>query len=249
MRHMAETVSAAHIEEQGERKFLLDVETASEIWGRASKRLRPQLRDASRPITYHRTTYFDTPDHAYFRGTGGLARRIRVREYATASVPGAALSLMRPCFLELKQSAHGMRSKARLELEAPEVGNHLEQFGGAGLTPCLTTWYKRSALTDDSESVRLTLDSELAYCPPHQIGGPCSAEPVAFAKANALVLEIKTWGKLPSWLAQLVRTLREASDFSKFRAGMQAAAICASAAMCAAATSTARLAIVRDAQP
>jgi hypothetical protein len=147
---------------------------------------------------------------------------------------------MRPCFLELKQSAHGMRNKARLELEAPQVGDHLEQFGGAGLMPCLTTWYKRSALTDATESVRVTLDSELAYCPPQPIGGPCSAEPIAFARANALVLEIKTWGKLPGWLAQLVRTLREAADFSKFRAGMQAATLCA--ATVAAATSTARMA-------
>lgn len=228
---MAESSSAALRKiEQGERKFLLDVATATDIWLRASACLRPQLREAGRPITYHRTTYFDTPDHAYYRGAGGVARRIRVREYATACAPGTAPVLMRPCFLELKQSSHGMRSKVRLELEAAEVGNHLEQFGGAGLMPCLTTWYKRTALTDATESIRVTLDSELAYCPPQPIGGPCSPEPLAFARSNALVLEIKSWGHLPPWLAAIMRTLKEAADFSKFRAGMQAVAICATAA-------------------
>lgn len=225
---MASTSSARLLPvEQGERKFLLDIDTATDIWTRASARLRPQLRDETRPITYHRTTYFDTPDHAYFRGTGGVARRIRVREYATACAPGASPTLMRPCFLELKQSSHGMRSKERLELEAPEVGNHLSQFGGPGLQPCLTTWYKRVALTDATESLRITLDSELAYCPPQPIGGPCTAEPIAFARAGSLVLEVKTWGGMPVWLMAIVRTLQEARDFSKFRAGMQAATACA----------------------
>ena len=228
---MAESSSAALKKiEQGERKFLLDVATATDVWLRASEHLRPQLRDATRPITYHRTTYFDTPDHAYYRGTGGVARRIRVREYATACAPGTPPVLMRPCFLELKQSSHGLRSKARLELEAPEVGNHLEQFGGAGLMPCLTTWYKRVALTDSTESIRVTLDSELAYCPPQPIGAPCTTEPQAFARAGALVLEIKSWGHMPAWLAMLVRSLQETQDFSKFRAGMQAAAMVATAA-------------------
>lgn len=225
---MAETSSARLLPvEQGERKFLLDLETATAIWTRASARLRPQLRDATRPITYHRTTYFDTPDHAYFRGAGTVARRIRVREYATACVAGASPTLMRPCFLELKQSHHGMRSKQRLELEAPEVDNHLTRFGGPGLQPCLTTWYKREALTDGTDNVRVTLDSDLAYCPPQPIGGPCIAQPAAFARAGSLVLEIKTWGFIPSWLAALLTTLEEATNFSKFRAGMQAAGVIA----------------------
>ena len=211
---------------QGETKFLLEATTAEQIWQRATAVMHPQVRDAARPFTYHRTTYFDTRDHAYFRGMGAVARRVRVREYATARTPGTALELMRPCFLELKQSAHGMRSKSRLEIEASEVGRHVAQMAGTGLFPCLTTWYQRTALTDATESIRMTLDSDIRYCPPQPIGAACRAAPAAFASADAVVLEIKAWGPLPQWLLALVRSIEEACDFSKFRAGMQAAGVC-----------------------
>lgn len=226
---MSETAAAGLIPSpQGERKFLLAAPAAEEIWSFANARLHPQVRDAARPFTYHRTTYFDTPDHAYYRGTGPIARRVRVREYATARAPGSALELMRPCFLELKQSAKGLRSKSRLEIEASEVGRHVAQMAGTGLFPCLTTWYQRAALTDATESIRMTLDSDIRYCPPQQIGAVCRGAPVAFASSSEFVLEIKVWGDLPPWLLALVRTIEEACDFSKFRAGMRAATCCVS---------------------
>lgn len=224
---MSETAASGLIPSpQGETKFLLEAAAAERIWLRAAALMRPQVRDAARPFTYHRTTYFDTPDHAYYRGAGPVARRVRVREYATASAPGAGLELMRPCFLELKQSAHGMRSKSRLEIDASEVGRHVAQMAGTGLFPCLTTWYQRTALTDATESIRMTLDSDIRYCPPQPIGASCCAAPDAFAHADAVVLEIKAWGPLPPWLLGLIRQIEEACDFSKFRAGMQAAGVC-----------------------
>jgi hypothetical protein len=208
---------------ESERKFLLDADAANDIWQRASRRLQPQVRDAARPVTYHRTTYFDTPDHAYFRGTGPVATRVRVREYATAAHAGEALQLMRPCFLELKQSAHGLRKKARMEIDGADLDDQLTRFCGQGLLPCLTTWYRRSALTDRGEQIRMTLDMDLRYCAPQEIGAACRMPATEFARASALVLEIKTWGPLPGWLRALVRQLEEAADFSKFRAGMEAA--------------------------
>jgi hypothetical protein len=210
---------------ESERKFLVDAETANDIWLRAGRHLQPQVRDTTRPVTYHRTTYFDTPDHAYFRGAGPVATRVRVREYATAAHEGEALRLMRPCFLELKQSANGLRHKSRLEIEGPELKGHLARFCGHGLLPCLTTWYRRRALTDPSEWIRMTLDMDLRYCAPQEIGAPCRTPESEFARASSLVLEIKTWGPLPSWLRALVLRLEEAADFSKFRAGMQAARV------------------------
>ncbi len=218
--------SGLHPNTQGERKFLLEAEIAGDIWLRASARLQPRLWDAGRPITYHRTTYFDTPDHAYYRGTGPVAQRVRVREYASAPMAGAPLELKSPCFLELKRSSHGRRSKMRLEVDASEIDRHLAQVGET-LLPCLTTWYQRAALTDDTESIRITLDTDIHYCPPQQIGAPCGATPAAFARASSPILEIKTWGPLPGWLRALVRSIEEATDFSKFRAGMQAAGVCA----------------------
>jgi hypothetical protein len=221
---MSQTAAAALLpEDQGERKFLLDEPTARTVWQHASERLQLQLRDAARPVTYHRTTYFDTPDHVYYRGSGPVATRIRVREYATACAPGAAPTLMRPCFLELKQSAAGLRSKTRLEVtEAREVEKHLVQWGGSRLVPCLTTWYQRSALTDATERIRITLDSDLRYCPPQPLGAPCAADPEAVERVKQLILEVKVWGTHPHWLQRLLRTVCEAAEFSKFRSGMQA---------------------------
>jgi hypothetical protein len=210
---------------ESERKFLLDAETASDIWHRAGHHLQPQVRDAARPVTYHRTTYFDTPDHAYFRGAGEVATRVRVREYATAAQDGEALQLMRPCFLELKQSSHGLRRKSRVQIDGPELWGQLSRFCERGLAPCLTTWYRRAALTDPSEWIRMTLDMDLRYCAPEEIGAPCLTPATEFARASSLVLEVKTWGPLPAWLRALVRELEEAADFSKFRAGMQAAGV------------------------
>ena len=210
---------------QEERKFLLDPSRASDIWLQASARLWQQPRDVARPVTYHRTTYFDTSDHAFFRGAGTVARRLRVREYATACTPGSALELGRSCFLELKQSAHGMRTKVRLELEAGDVDRRLAELASAGLVPCLTTWYQRAALADAAQSIRVTLDSDIRYCPPQPIGAPCDAPPAAFARASSLILEIKAGGPLPAWLRALVHPLEEASEFSKFGAGMEAAGL------------------------
>jgi hypothetical protein len=207
---------------QGERKFLLDLPTAMAIWPRAAALLIPQPRDPARPITYHRTTYFDTLAGDYFWGRRAVERRVRVREYATACASGGALELADTCFLEIKESAHGLRAKSRLEVEVDEVDWRLVEFAGAGLVPCLTTWYQRVALTDAARDIRVTLDSDIRYCPPQPIGGPCRSPPAAFASAGSLILEIKAWNPLPAWLRALVHTLEEATDFSKFRDGMEA---------------------------
>ena len=220
---MSDTALAAQLpNDQGERKFLVDAPTAQRVWELASMRLCAETRDSSRPFTYHRTTYFDTPDHVYYRGDGPVATRIRVREYASAPGPGVAPTLTKPCFLELKQSAFGRRNKTRYEIEAQEIESHLTRFGGVKLLPCLTTWYRRTALTDAGERIRITLDSDLRYCEPQRIGGPCEVDPACCARVEDLVLEVKVWGSPPAWLRQLLRTLREAEEFSKFRAGMRA---------------------------
>ena len=112
-----------------------------------------------------------------------------------------------------------------MEIDGPDLDGHLSRFCGDGLQPCLTTWYRRAALTDPSEWIRMTLDMDLRYCAPEAIGAPCRTPSNEFARASSLVLEVKTWGPLPAWLRALVRELEEAADFSKFRAGMQAAGV------------------------
>jgi hypothetical protein len=210
--------------DQGERKFLLDAETACVVWRVIGGRLRPHHRDAERPLTFHRTTYFDTPDFAYYRGSGALNRRLRVREYATAAHASDLPILTGGCYLELKQSSGGRRAKTRLALPPDQVDTELERIGDGMLAPCLMTWYHRAALSDDSERLRVTLDSRLVYCRPGRVGGDPAGEPRGmFARGPDYILEIKAWGELPAWLVLMLRGLRESVGFSKFRAGMQAA--------------------------
>src|SRR5262245_15372333 len=67
-----------------ERKYLVDRRTALGFWAAVSAQPRLHAPHGKVPI-YVRTTYFDTTDFAYYRGTAGpVSRRIRVREYAAA---------------------------------------------------------------------------------------------------------------------------------------------------------------------
>jgi hypothetical protein len=210
--------------DQGERKFVLDAETACVVWRVIGTRLKPQHREQGRPLTYHRTTYFDTPELGYYRGGGALARRLRVREYATAKRAGEVPELNESCFLELKHSAGGLRAKTRVEVSPREVTSELAKLGGTELSPCLTTWYQRAALTDPEERLRVTLDSRLMYCKPRAVGAPCDGEPLqVFARGPAYILEVKAWGELPAWMVLMLRGLRENSTYSKFRGGMREA--------------------------
>lgn len=208
---------------QHEHKYLLDADAARFVWAAASAHLKP-MEDPARPIGFARTTYFDTRDLAYYRSARGpIARRIRVREYATATAPGAPPRLSDRCFLELKQSAGGLRVKTRIELEPETVAERLASHPDAPLAPVLTTWYRRSSLAEDG-CLRVTLDDEVCYCAPTAVGSPCAgAPPRVLARGPAFVLEVKRWGDAPAWLRRALRGLEEAVDFSKFSSGMQAA--------------------------
>jgi hypothetical protein len=216
---------ADEIPEQGEQKFVLDADAARLVWRVTTSKLRLHHREADRPVTYHRTTYYDTPDYAFYRGTGSRHRRLRVREYATAPRPGAAPVLMPGCFVELKESAGGIRHKTRFELPHADVPAALARFHDGPLGACLMTWYQRSALSDATSDLRVTLDSRIAFCRPVPLGGPLSAmlPETAFARGPDYILEVKAQRELPPWLVLLLRGLRETLGFSKFQAGMQAA--------------------------
>jgi hypothetical protein len=210
---------------QHEHKYLPDAEAARSVWAVASAHLRA-LEDPARPIAYVRTTYFDTPDLTYYRSARGpVARRIRVREYASATAPGEPPRLSERCFLELKESAGGQRSKLRLELEPQEVALHLENHPDAPLAPVLTTWYRRRSLADAGERLRVTLDEEVCFCAPTTVGSPC-ADVLGriVARGPAFVLEVKRWADAPPWLGRTLGSIREAVGFSKFSAGMLAVA-------------------------
>jgi hypothetical protein len=210
---------------QHEHKYLLDANAAGLVWAAASAYLQP-LEDPARPIAYVRTTYYDTRDLDCYRSARGpVARRIRVREYATATALDEAPRLCERCFLEHKRSSGGLRSKTRLELQPQAVGAELARHAGGPLTAVLTTWYQRMSLADRGEQLRLTLDEGVCFCAPATVGGPCAARPPGIlAQLPELVLEVKRWGAAPPWLTRALLGHVEVVGFSKFAAGMQATA-------------------------
>jgi hypothetical protein len=216
------------MEQQQEHKFLLDEEQAERVWEVASRHLLPQDHDPARPLTYVRTTYFDTPEYAYYRSHGtATSRRLRVREYAAAQSPEAAPVLSGVCFLEIKQSANGLRRKLRMRLPPEQVEAHLRALPDAPLRPCVTTWYARTALADEARQLRVTLDRGLQFCEPVPLGAPCGgARQRLLARGPALILEVKLWHSIPRWLAEGLSGIPEAEGFSKFAVGMRAASEC-----------------------
>jgi len=99
-----------------EQRYILTRAQAIGFYESVGPRALLELYDAERPICYTRTTYLDTDDFAYFRSCDGpVARRLRIREYASAYAVGETPVLSGMCFLELKQSAGTTRSKIRLE--------------------------------------------------------------------------------------------------------------------------------------
>ncbi|KAB2902633.1 MAG: VTC domain-containing protein [Kofleriaceae bacterium] len=208
--------------EQRERKFLPDADAARAFWKIASARLRPEHGPGA--VSYSRTTYFDTPDLAYYRSCGGpILRRVRVREYAVASDPEGSPRRLEHCYLELKQSNASMRSKVRLRLQPAEVARELAALTDASLAPCVTTWYRRRALVGD-DGLRVTLDDRLLLCRPLPVGSPLvPVDPDdVIVHGPSLVLECKSKGTPPRWLTEALAGMREELGFSKFVLGMNA---------------------------
>lgn len=208
--------------EQRERKFLPEADAARAFWQRASARLRPEHGPGA--ISFSRTTYFDTPDLAYYRSCGGpILRRIRVREYAIASDPEGSPRRLEHCYLELKQSNASMRSKVRLRVQPDQVARELAAIADAALAPCVTTWYRRRALVGEG-GLRVTLDDMLLLCRPLPVGSPFhQLDPDdVLVRGPGLVLEIKSAAPLPAWLLESIAPMREEVGFSKFVLGMNA---------------------------
>jgi hypothetical protein len=233
-----------------EERFLLSRAQVSQFFEAVGPRATTETYDPSRPISYTRTTYFDTDDFAYLRSCEGpLARRLRIREYALAASLAEPPVFSGSAFLELKQNAGTARSKVRLSASPELLCRLLDPARAAdgrfdaidprsslatlereirtpGMAPRLTTWYRRVCLSAESGRVRITLDQNLTFYRPQPLGraggstGPSPADAVAAGPAR--ILEIKLWGGMPDWLAAAVDGLRPAPRFSKFRMGMMA---------------------------
>jgi hypothetical protein len=229
-----------------ELRYLLSREEMRRFLDAIAPRAAIEIYDPERPISYTRTTYFDTDDLIYFRtGAGAPARRLRVREYAVAATAKDAPTLSAVAFVELKEHDGPSRRKIRLAGSPAEIAQMLaDRKAGASanmtsgqaelaralalatMAPRLATWYRRLCLTAEGRRVRITLDENLTFCRPQRMGdaGSLAAprEREVIAAFPARVLEVKHCGEMPFWLGPALEPLQPADSFSKFRMGMTA---------------------------
>jgi hypothetical protein len=231
-----------------ERRFLLSRAETLTFLSAVGSRCKQERYDRARPLAFTRTTYLDTDDLSYFRSfEDGMARRLRVREYAVASTLDEVPTLSGVCCLELKQSTGSARSKVRFSAPSPTLRRVLAgeaqldidddspaqlmalsalrtELAGLRVAPCLTTWYRRTCLTGEEGRVRITLDQDLSFCQPEALGNPGDsvAPERVVERGPARILEVKFFGDEPAWLGRATAPLTAAPSFSKFRMGMMA---------------------------
>jgi hypothetical protein len=228
-----------------EWKFVVSRPVADAFLVAVEPRMRPEIHDPERPVCYTRTTYLDTPDLAYLRsGESGTDRRLRVREYASATHAGGVALISGDPWLELKESGGNVRTKvrwraptaliaeliARGEIHADyELPRELESLRRAlqdAPSPRLTTWYRREPRKSEDGQVRITVDAGLAFAHPEPIaerGTPAKPSRIV-QRFGSRILEVKYSGDPPSWLVEAMALLPRPTNFSKFRAGMLAVA-------------------------
>jgi SPX domain protein involved in polyphosphate accumulation len=178
---------------QHEQRFLLSRAQAAAFFAAVARRATVETYDDGRPISYTRTTYFDTDALDYLRScTGPHASRLRVREYASAASLEDTPMLSALAFLELKTNTGTERSKFRITAASATLRLLIQRrelpFGEHGaltldgdletlrqalaaptLAPRLTTWYRRSCFAAEDRRVRITLDENLSFCRPRPV--------------------------------------------------------------------------------
>lgn len=233
-----------------EWKFVVPRALADAFLAAAEPRMRPEIHDPERPVCYTRTTYLDTPDLAYLRSVeNGAERRLRIREYASATHAGGVALVSGDPWLELKESGGNVRTKLRWRAPAAllaeliargevhldcEVPRELERLRAALRqdetgelpSPRLTTWYRRESRMSEDGRVRITADAGLAFAQPEPIGerGAPAKPSRIVQRFGSRILEVKYSDEPPVWLVEVMALLPRPCDFSKYRAGMLALA-------------------------
>lgn len=209
-----------------ERKFVVPADSAARFLERIESRTALELADPARPVSYNRTTYLDTPDRFFFRSSrNAVARKLRIREYATARVTGAPPAFSSDIYFEVKESGEGFRSKIRIPFSSP-IAEILSRepfrdvLGARPIVPVLTTFYRRVRRTCLDVPVSVTVDTDVRFSPPVDPGCAliCS-HPLFFLRHS--IIELKTTGALPAWLLDELDPSDEAATFSKFEHGMR----------------------------
>ena len=233
--------SPAPVSQDRERRFLPSREALETFLRAASSWTKPCVYDSGLPFAFTRTTYFDTEQLDFLDSCRhGHTQRLRLREYAGTADLAQPAVLTGTRYLELKTNRREQRTKVRVPLTADEAsallaGAELPPESAAAqllrdsphgpVRPWMMAWYRRSTLANADASVRITVDEDLVFAlpPEHSQMGVPAAPTRLIQQAPATLMEVKWWGKQPSWLEELLRKLEsfETHD-SKFEQGMRA---------------------------
>lgn len=211
-----EEMSSIRLMNRTDTKFVTNIATLEHLLGMAEGQYYAQEICGHR-ISPYKTTYWDAPDsHEMFRShqCGHSPRtKVRVRTYVDTQ----------QTFLEIKhKDNHGKTRKKRVPVPSLDAvikdgagEEFLEEVSGysfADIKPTLGNRFKRITLVNFDKTERLTIDFNLSFYN-YETGQESEMD-------NAVIIELKRDGRVPSPILPMLRTLRiKPSGFSKYCIG------------------------------
>lgn len=197
-------------------KFVTDVETLKQLLALLPGQYYAQVVEGE-CLNSYRTTYFDSEDYEFFRRHQCGARprtKVRARTYESSGM----------CFLEIKcKDNRGKTRKVRTPV--PSLRQVIEEHAGepflceqtpwdfSTLRPTLSNHFRRITLVNMAKTERLTIDLDLSFYN-HR-------SKATHSMPQAVVIELKRDGRVPSPILPLLRQLRiKPAGFSKYCVGI-----------------------------
>lgn len=213
-----------------EKKYRMTTAQRDSLLGDIGERLIPDAHGRSTVCSI----YLDTPDHLLIRNSIDARRykeKLRLRSYG---LPGEN----DPVFLEIKKKYKGVVYKRRVSMTAGEAIAYIEKgekpycsqiFSELDYAmrfyrypkPAMLIACERDAFfVKDDPRVRLTFDTGIRF--QETVTYPTDTTGTAVLPQDAVVMEVKTEGAMPLWLARAlnVHGLYPAS-FSKYGTAYQ----------------------------
>ena len=193
-----------------EKKYLLSEEKYDALFRRIGEHLRPDAFGRSTVLSL----YLDTPDHRIIRNSieaTDYKEKLRLRSYGTAGAESEV-------FLELKKKYKGVVYKRRAVMTLAEAENYLAQgikpresqimseidwamkLYGRPKPAMLIACEREACFDGEHPDLRLTFDRGIRYRE-RELQLRSGSAGTLLLPENTVLLEIKTGGAMPLWLA------------------------------------------------